>query len=231
MKAFVITLKDNEYSESAAERCIKSAEKHKLHVSKFYGIDKSNALKVMDKFGLKWTWANMNTTKAKCPITGLMMSPYRAKSIEPIIGCAMSHYSLWMKCIELDEPIVILEHDTVFIKDFPFDMEFKGICGLNDPRGATRMSHKWYKQSLMHKGEGVFPKPLVVEEDEQLPDGLAGNSAYIMRPWAAKEVINKVKEIGVWPNDATMCIQLFPYLEEYYPFVTKVIQGRSTTTK
>ena len=85
----------------------------------------------------------------------------------------------------------------------------------------------------MHKrgGEGVFPKTWIRKPEERnIPDGLAGNSAYLIKPWAAMEVINKFHEVGVWPNDATICQQLFPYLEEYYPYLTKPMSGKSTTT-
>jgi len=76
---------------------------------------------------------------------------------------------------------------------------------------------------------GVHPKtPNTM--GPMVPDGLAGNSAYVIKPFAAQELINKYHELGVWPNDATMCIQLFPYLEEYYPFITKVEQEISTSS-
>lgn len=231
MKAFVITIKNNKYSEKVADRCIKSAYDFGLRVEKFYGTNKSEAWSVMKDRGLEWTWANMNTEVVYCQKTGLKMHPYRCDSLDPVIGCTMSHYSLWTRCVELNEPIVILEHDAVFINTFPHDIEFYGICGLNDPRGATRKADLWYQQSIQRKGIGVFPKPLVnTEEDKDTPDGLAGNSALIIKPWAAKKVIDKVHEVGVWPNDATICQQLFPWLEEYYPFITTAKQSLSTTT-
>ena len=77
---------------------------------------------------------------------------------------------------------------------------------------------------------GVHEKTWVTSPNERnIPDGLAGNSAYAIKPWAAQQLITKYHELGVWPNDATMCKQLFPYLEEYYPFITKVEQEKSTS--
>jgi hypothetical protein len=78
--------------------------------------------------------------------------------------------------------------------------------------------------------EGVFEKTWIRKPNErQIPDGLAGNSAYMIKPWSAQELIIKFYELGIWPNDATICKQIFPYLEEYYPFITKVNQTQSTT--
>lgn len=36
------------------------------------------------------------------------------------IGCVMSHYSLWCHCINIDRPIVILEHDAVMLKRYVY---------------------------------------------------------------------------------------------------------------
>lgn len=233
MKAFVITLKGHGYSESVADRCIASAKKHGLEsIEKFYGINKDRALKFMADEKLSWTWADNNTRERICHRTGLKMHPYRTNDFRAVVGCAMSHYSLWKKCVELDEPILILEHDSVFIHKFPRDFDFNGICQINDPNGATRKGSWWSKEMKKRGTKGVYPKTWVTAETERhIPDGLAGNSAYAIKPWAAVEVINKVHEIGVWPNDATICQQLFPYLEEYYPFITKAIQGQSTSTE
>ena len=231
MKAFVITLENNIYSNEVADRCIQSATKHGLAVKKFFGVDKSIAEQVMNDFGLEWTWANNNTTETICEKTNLRMHPYRTNDLRAIIGCSMSHYSLWKKCVELNEPILILEHDSVFLRELPEYIEFYGICQINDPMGATRKGGQWSKQMSSRGTVGVHPKTWVTTENvRHIPDGLAGNSAYLIKPWAAQELIDKFHEIGVWPNDATMCQQLFPYLEEYYPFITKPIQGKSTTT-
>ena len=110
-------------------------------------------------------------------------------------------------------------------------IEFKGICQINDPAGATRKGAWWSQQMKQRGGEGAFEKTWVTTPDERhIADGLAGNSAYLIKPWAAQELVNTFHKLGVWPNDATMCKQLFPYLEEYYPFITKVVQTKSTTT-
>jgi len=231
MKAFVITLKDTQYSNEVADRCIQSAAKYGLIVEKFFGVDKLRAEQFTVDEGLEWTWAKNNTEECICEQTGLRMHPYRTNDLRAIIGCSMSHYSLWKKCAELDEIILILEHDSVFLRALPDDLEFNGICQINDPMGATRRGGQWSKQMSSRGTTGVHPKTWVTAKDERhIPDGLAGNSAYMIKPWAAQGLIDKFHEIGVWPNDATMCQQLFPYLEEYYPFITKTIQGKSTTT-
>lgn len=174
----------------------------------------------MHQHGLRWTWANGNTSPAVCPVTGLRQHPYG--DLKAKIGCSMSHYLLWLEC---DEPTLILEHDAVFIAPLPY-VAFRSICQVNDPRGATPRGD-WWSDRMAERGPGVFPKTPVF--DDKKPDGLAGNSAYLLQPSAAAGLVEAFHRLGVWPNDATMCRQLFQ-LEELYPFVTQVEQEQSTTS-
>ena len=232
MEALVITLLGNKYSEKKAEECITSAAAFGIEVEKWAGVDKYEAVRKMEYHGLKWTWAKNNTAADTCKISGLQQFPYKAADLRAKIGCSMSHWTLWNYCVAKNEPILILEHDAVFLRPLPEDIEFNGICQINDPAGATRKG-AWWSQYMIRCGRhGAHEKTWITSESERnIPDGLAGNSAYMIKPWAAQELINKFKEVGVWPNDATMCKQLFPYLEEYYPFITKVVQTQSTTVE
>lgn len=158
--------------------------------------------------------------------TGLKLSGYHTTDIAKKFACTISHARLWKKCVELDEDIMILEHDAYFTRPFyEFDWQ-GGILGLNDPRGATRKAHIFYYKSSAQPG--VIDCPYV--DNENVPQGLAGNSAYIIRPFAAKFLISKLKEYGVWPNDALMCNQICPWLKVVYPYYTKVQGNISTTT-
>ncbi|KKK74933.1 hypothetical protein LCGC14_2878780, partial [marine sediment metagenome] len=76
MKAFVITLKNNSYSNEVANRCIQSAAKYGLILKKFFGVDKLQAEQFMINENLEWTWANNNTEETICEKTGLRMHPY-----------------------------------------------------------------------------------------------------------------------------------------------------------
>ena len=229
MKAFVITLIDNLYSMKKSERCIKTARDiGKIEVDRYHAIDKKISLSVLDGFGLEWTWANNNKTPSVCPITGLKQKPYYDANLDSKVGCALSHFLLWKHCAITNEPILILEHDAVFIREFP-SFDFKGICQINDPKGGGKNGRRLSEKLVKQNKHGVQPKTSN-SNDPLVPDGLAGNSAYVIKPYAAQELIDKYHQLGVWPNDATMCIQLFPYLEEYYPFITKVEQDMSTSS-
>ena len=217
MKAFCITLYGHPYSETVAERCVRTARDiGKIEVEYFEAVSRRYALEVLSNYGLRWTWGDNRV---------LQHHPYGG-SLETRVGCAMSHFLLWDKCAQLDEPILILEHDAVFVREFP-EFEFNGICQINDPDGATRRGRWWHEQMVRRGTHGVHAKTWVTD-DKRIPDGLAGNSAYVIKPHAARALIEKVNEIGLWPNDAIMCAQFFE-LQELFPFVTVVQQGQSTT--
>lgn len=200
-------------------RCVQTAAKiGNLTVEIFDAVDGTRAFDVLSQYGLRWTWGPGGE--------GLKHQGYGGP-LEARVGCSLSHYLLWRLCLAQGEPILILEHDAVFLREFrPFT--FKGACQINDPRGATKRG-AWWSDQMAARGPGVHPKTVVLPDD--VPDGLAGHSAYALQPRAARELIEKVHDIGLWPNDATMCRQFFPWLEELYPFVTRVEQGRSTTSE
>jgi GR25 family glycosyltransferase involved in LPS biosynthesis len=213
MKAYVITLLGNSYSERVATRCIESAEG--IRVSYWPAIDADSGEDAMKAIGAEWTWGKGGA--------GLKHHSYGGND-KARIACAMSHYYLWVTCYQSDKEIMILEHDAVFIRPFkPF--EYKGICQINDPMEATPRGD-WWSEQMVKRGAGVWPKTEVLGNGR--PDGLAGNSAYVIKPSHAKMLIDLVKEHGLWPNDAIMCRQLIPDLEEHYPFITMVDAEMST---
>jgi GR25 family glycosyltransferase involved in LPS biosynthesis len=224
LKAFVITLFGNEYSERKAMRCVDSFESvGEIQVSRVCATHAESAEWLMKRRGLRWTWAKGNTADDVCQYSGLKQRPYGR--LAPKIGCAMSHYLLWEQCVHSGEPYTILEHDAICVRRFdPF--EFRSICQINDPKGATPKG-EWWSAVMKKRGPGVFDKTKVFPDD--VPDGLAGNSAYVIKPEAAQALIDKVHEVGLWPNDALMCRQFFD-LQELYPFVTRVEQEVSTSS-
>lgn len=225
LTAYCIILPGHEYSERAGRRCIDSAAKvGGLRVEAFPAVGELEAQDVMRRRGLRWTWTTEGIRY--CPQTGLRQHPYPGR-LGPRLGCAMSHMLLWELCADRGAPILVLEHDAVFVREWP-EFEFDGICQVNDPAGATRRGD-WWSGRMEARGPGVWPKTWVTNPRERIPDGLAGNSAYVIRPESAALLIDLYRRLGVWPNDAAMCEQLVPGLQELYPWVTQVQQGMSTT--
>ena len=216
MKAYIITL-TNDNSQSYTKKCIESINE----TESMLDVELFDATTPSTLFDVNWTWPI--SKKKICPYTGMTLKAYKNADINKRVACAQSHYRLWQKCVELDETICILEHDAVFVRKFePFEFD-GGAVALNSPIKATFMSEA-YDAALT---DGVNDIPYVT--DQSIPQGLPGNSAYIIKPWAAKELIDKQNEIGWWPNDAIMCRQLFPWLKIVKPYYTQVQDIKSTT--
>ncbi|KKL45765.1 hypothetical protein LCGC14_2352370, partial [marine sediment metagenome] len=61
MKGYVITIRDHEYSEDKAARCVETGTTMgKIDVETYFGVDKDHAQTVMRKHALEWTWADKN---------------------------------------------------------------------------------------------------------------------------------------------------------------------------
>ena len=177
--------------------------------------------------GLKWNYP-LNDASRVDEDSGMILQGYRTNDAKKVFACLISHAKLWIRCIKLNEPIMIFEHDARMIREFNPDFEWEGgVLGLNDPRGATFNSPQ-YHVHVASKGHGVHKAPFLA--DISRPQGLPGNSAYIIKPFAAKQLLEKLKETGGWPNDALMCNQHFDWIKVLYPYATGLQNVRSTTT-
>ena len=95
--AYCIVVKDHEVSEKMARRCIESCNKLQMPVKRWEAFDGTKGEIIVpehlrDRSWLKWI---------KIVNEALALTE---------ICCALSHFSLWAHCIELDRPIVVLEH-------------------------------------------------------------------------------------------------------------------------
>nr|WP_120904081.1 glycosyltransferase family 25 protein [Helicobacter pylori] len=111
------------------------------------------------------------------------------------LGCYASHYSLWQKCIELNEAICILEDDIIVKERFKESLEFcdKHINEL----GYIR---------LMHLEENVAKQKTFIKGVSQIlhfKDGL-GTQGYVLAPKAAQKLLKYSAKEWVMPIDCVM---------------------------
>ena len=112
------------------------------------------------------------------------------------------------------------------LHEFLINSEFD-IIGINDPSMATRKS-KLYHDMILERVDFFQPVPRI--DEFNVPQGLAGNSAYVIKPAGAVKMLQLAQEHGMWPNDALMCYQLIEKLGVTRNFYTRVQGLRSTTT-
>jgi len=219
MKAFVISIPGHKDSQLHADKCIQSVEDTNSELD----IEKFTAIVPETMWQVDWKWPY--SKKKVCPTTGMTLKAYKTYDMSKRIAAAGSHYKLWQKSVELNETIMILEHDAIFYRQFkPFEFE-GGAISINNPDHAT-FNWKLYDK-LDNSGEQEVPWVA----DQTIPQGLPGHSAYIIKPDAAEKVCSLQDTIGWWPNDAIMCKQLCTWLRSYKPYFTKVQGIKSTTSK
>lgn len=243
INAYIITMSDNETSFQGSHTTRYKAHRWIKHVNETLQLHTFEATQpkdiyphIQEVFGkqVAWSWPTRTEDDGYCLYTGLYKRTYQAADQNKVVACALSHYRLWKLCAESNEPIMVLEHDAEFFRDFEvssimLDPKW-GAVGLNDPRGNTRKGQTFHAK-VAQCGDGIHRVPIIDEPTEPpFPMGLAGNSAYLIRPAFAKKLLDEVQRIGMWPNDAVMCRQLFPELKVLYPYATKVRRMGSTTT-
>lgn len=162
MKSFIIYMPKRKQSEILAQRCLISSKLYNWKTELFEGID--GATVKDDDHWNNWK-IKINQENAKC----------RDAMTRPgVRGCFLSHWLLWNKCIELNEPIGIFEHDVVFLKEEPATLNFNDILKL----------------------EGFV-------ENKPRPAGVwwTGAMAYILKPSGANKLVSWVNNRGALPVD------------------------------
>ena len=231
----VITMTDNKVSMEAFGKLQDSSHSvgNDFRPEIFEATIAENAEDHLSKLLLEWNypWEGVVTDLK----TGLKKSAYPTRNRLNRIACAISHYRLWAVCVKTDKPLLIMEHDAIFIQRLRYDNLLEdnhyNIIGINNPIGNTRKSHEFHKilqQSVDRENTGIVPVPTIDNFD--IPQGLAGNSAYIIKPKGARMCIKAASEHGLWPNDALMCKQLIPHMGVTKAYYTNTQRVVSTTT-
>lgn len=133
----MIVIKDNEASEYYANYCTKNWEIFGLEVKRFDAIVPKDLESLKE---LKWEKYNAR---------------YLDKNIEAEFtdtekGCFYSHYMLWKKCIEKNEPIMVLEHDSYLEnpENLWFDSKY-GIIFYDKAATGSYVIFPWFAKKII----------------------------------------------------------------------------------
>lgn len=184
MKAFVITIFDEPLSVELSNECIKSCDKFGLQVNKFSGVYKHNLEQVWNENNLS-LYVKLNDT---------------AKT-SGVKGCFLSHFLLWKKCLELNETIIIFEHDAVMIRDLP-DIKNSNFDVLNLDY-ASREIPDYYEHIKNNFGLEIksWHKESKIGYSRYKKSCIKGIHAYVVRPNGASKLIDFAYKEGVFPAD------------------------------
>ena len=163
-KTFVIAIKGHPVSESQLQDCLASAKKFNWNVETFWGV---NGHVLTEE-----SWKQIG-------VTPLLNKPTMNR--KGTWGCFFSHWMLWNRCLELNEPIIVLEHDAVIMELWrPIEIK-KSMIKL----------HRYYKQKN--------PK-----YDDNSGLWSPSTHAYCILPKHAKILIDFAKNVGGYETDRMM---------------------------
>ena len=169
-RKYVITLMDVPESLAGTGRCISSAERYgeDKGMEIFPGVKKEESLAFFLEHGLTFT----STPRHE-----------EDHDIAAEMGCFASHYLLWKKCVELNEPIIILEDDVEFCAPI-LPLKFKELIHLGRP--ALPLNAR-IMEAVPDKYQEVY-YPF---------NYLLGTQAYGIMPHAAQKLINATNKMVV----------------------------------
>lgn len=205
MKSIVIRLRGIEESESLARECVDSGKKNNLIIYPFDGIYGEEQIEAKHKeFGIR---------------------PWKAKMKKGrlgVKGCFLSHYSIWLHSVEINQPMMIFEHDAVVLRKIPEDIteRFDEFLML-DPYNKMQKDY-----GSLHQVEHDFSVDEYFNENSQQKYELKyqyamGLQAYIIKPKAAAKLIDAVKENGYYPADM-QCHKGILNMQTVYPSMASV---------
>jgi len=182
-KTKIICLKQNEHSVRIAKDSVAQAEKFNLPVEYFDAIHGNDYAKHCIELGVT------RVGKVK-------------KGRKGVIGCFLSHLSLWKQCAKDGIPYVILEHDGYFIRELPDNIwgQFNHVCKLDNYDPFSKYYNREVEKSLTkdveiidyHNAHAKGKKVLNI-----VGNYFRGAWSYIIKPEAANVLINFVNEHGM----------------------------------
>ena len=180
--AYIIRLKGHEVSESLAKRCADSCDKVGMKYQYWDAFDGTK--------DIIYPPENLNPFMKMVKIADHFLT--RSE-----VACALSHISLWAKCVEDDVPLVVLEHDAIMLAPYREHTMYNSISYL----GCTEQVKQNWK---------VLPTP---------PHGSMGKNyhficrahAYSIDPAVAKNMLAHVLKYGINSSlDCMLRADIFP---------------------
>jgi hypothetical protein len=183
-KAYIIRIKGHELSERKAKECFDSCQAVGMPVEYWEAYDGTGA-EIYPPDQLK-----DHPTMAMIKINDHYL-------VRTEIACALSHISLWSKCVEQDKPIVVLEHDAIMLAPYLAHKLFNSIIYL----GCTEQ---------FKDGWRVSPTPPHGSDGPNLHFILRAH-AYAIDPAVAKNMLAYVIKYGICRTlDSMLRADIFP---------------------
>lgn len=176
--AYIIYVPDNETSVNLADRCLESCRKINFPAYLYEGFDGTGNELVIPEHLKNQSWFKW-----------LKITDHYQSLAE--IACSLSHISLWVKCMEQDQPLVILEHDAIMIKPYLNHEIYNGIVYLGS-QDELRIPKKYDK---------LIPQFSAINKNWNF---IHRAHAYSIDPAAARKLFKNVLDRGIYESADVM---------------------------
>ena len=208
MKKYVIYNKESKLSTESAKTCIDIAKKvGKVDVELWNGISRYDSKEKFREYNLS---LDKTFLHLKDDIRNWTQYSYE----DGVVGCFLSHYSLWKESVSTNERIMILEHDAHFIQKFE-DVVFDGILNIGKPIFGDDGWKNLKKGVIKRK-----PRMRGKQELHWWGSYLHGAHSYIVTPNVSKMLIDYTHKKGVSPTDTFIKCRYFP-MADLVPFYVR----------
>lgn len=170
--AYILRLSNNIISKELSERCMYTCNEVGMPAKYWEAFDGTNDTDVIVPKHLEneshINWLKVHKTDISTTQVAIMLS----------------HFSLWCHCLKIDEPIVILEHDAVMIKPFPFFAFYNMIqfLGCIEQVNGTLPVYKLPPHGSWYDGRLRF---------------ICRAHAYAIDPQIAKNLVSHILKTGI----------------------------------
>lgn len=198
-RAYIIRLRGNPYSESSSAVAAESCERVGMPYQFWDAVDFTQGIRSLDGILSILKLTNTFMTKEE-------------------VGCFLSHFSLWMHCVQLDRPIVVLEHDAIMLKPYLEHPHFNAVAHL-----GTSYQIK--------QGKASFPFPVHGQVNENFRFLYCAH-AYAIDQFAARNAVARVISKGIYaPADIFFRVEDFCMLQTGMYAIDRDTGGQTTLPK
>ena len=187
MKTYVIYVKGNSKSEEYAKVCLDSC-KEKWTAELFEGVTPTTLEK----------YEKIHNISRLVPSRVNNFYTENKKLFNTKKSCFLNHVRLWTKCVELDEPIAILEQDSFCVSDWD-DIHFDELLLLNIKSAFNQpvFKHMWKHKNKPDYKVGIWnyvDMPLVYHMENKFKGHcmMPGTAAYAVTPKGAKRLLKNL---------------------------------------
>jgi GR25 family glycosyltransferase involved in LPS biosynthesis len=197
MKTFIIAIKNHKESEELANRSVLIANELGYEASIFYSL--TNGLDMQGSESLDFL--NSENVYPILRPRDMHYAMYKHwTNIAGVRGSFSSHYRLWLKCIELQEPIVILEHDAILVKPWQ-KQEWEDVLHLDWEGSLKRRQFRGSKDKHLPVVENSIFRMGFMPEETQGTISMNCCYAYAITPDACRKLVEESRYHGWFAVD------------------------------